>query len=195
MAYILFGLAFFVAMATLAHATEVSRYRITGNSAEASFDTVNGCNDDLLGVSVNENILRENPGESTSTFEVSVFGNFVENCEFGTVTSFFGTAPLNPGEYLQHGVDHAMLTKTFTVNGFEIHLALTWTGAGEISLSRSPLNTEEGSTIVRGHESKSQRNAIVSGSFVVNGLDHISGNSVANGSLYTIQNNTIHIVR
>lgn len=172
-------------------AAETTRSRLIGSEVQATFVTFSGCEDASVGVTVLNNTLTHQPGDRGEIFEVSVFGNFENICDGGGgSTSFFGTAPLAPHEFTQHGLHDATLKKTFTVNGFDVALDLTWDGMGEALKYRSSLN-HDGPPKVRGRENVFVRNADVTGSFFVDELNRIEGGTVRNGHLVTIRTTRI----
>jgi hypothetical protein len=169
-----------------AYAADATRSSITGNEALATFNSFNGCDDNVVGVTVRENSIQNGSGGKERISEVSVFGSFENICEFGSSSSFFGSTTLERGEFTQNGLDSATLTKTLTIDGHEIHLDLTWSGTGEILLFESKIK-DNGNPRVRGKEEISMRSADVTGTFVVDGLDHASGDPVVNGNLSLIR--------
>jgi hypothetical protein len=179
----------------IAHGAEIANSSSVQKIADASFDTVSGCNDEVLGVTIVQNSIKENQQSPQQSGEVYVFGSFFDNCEFGTSTSFSGTVALNPGEYSQSDLDSATLIKNMNVGGNEIQIALTWTGEGEVASYSTKSKTKDGLLCTKENEKISKRNATVKGSFVVNGLDHISGNTIINGSLGITRNHTKQITK
>ncbi len=160
---------------------------LSGNEAIATFNTFSGCEDKVVGVTVRQNEIKDGPGSEENISEISVFGNFDDICEFGTHTSFFGTTTVSANEFSQDGVNGATLHKTLNVQGFEISLDLVWIGTGETEVYGSKIK-EDGPPKVRGSEDIRMRDADVSGTFSVNGVGQISGNTVINGDLNLIDN-------
>lgn len=143
---------------------------IVGRTADASVSTLSGCDDIVTGVTVKDGIVDLGaPAAATVDFF------FVSNniCDIGVSTSFAGSVPLLPGELTQAGTDSATFEKTFNVAGHDLHLTLAWAGTGAVTVDPAT--------------GKSSRASTVSGAFVVDGLDQISGNSVIQGSLTVTQ--------
>jgi hypothetical protein len=143
---------------------------IVGRTADASVSTLSGCDDIVTGVTIKDGIVDLG---APAVAAVDVF--FVSNniCDIGSSTSFAGTVPLLSGELTQTGTDSATFEKSFNVAGHDLHLTLAWAGTGTVTVDAAT--------------GKSTRTAAVSGTFVVDGLDQISGNSILQGGLSVTQ--------
>ena len=97
-------------------------------------------------------------GVTATATEASYWFASTDNCEFGSSWSFAGTVPLEHGDFRTKGGHEATLVKTFASDGGEVAIALTW-------------------------EAQDEGSVAVTGSFVVNGLDRISGGTFASASL------------
>jgi hypothetical protein len=169
-------------------AAETTKEKTVANSAEANFLTNNGCEDVSVGVSVTEKDYKQPPSDTSR--ELSVFGSFVDNCEFGNSTSFFGTSTVTATEFTQYGTDSARLVKTFYVGGNEIQISLVWTGVGVVGGEDSKIKEKTDDTKVTKTTKVESRNAEISGEFVINGLNRISGNSLVNAELDVVKMKT-----
>lgn len=170
----------------IGNAAEVTREKTRTNVAEANFLTNNDCEDVSVGVNITEkqDLLnrKENP-----TLTLLVFGSFVDNCEFGSSSSFFGTTTVTKQEFVQHGVKDAKLIKTFIVDGNEIHLNLIWRGVGVIGGEDEEVVVKETGTRIKKKWDVQSRNAEMNGVFIVNGLNRISDNSLVNAQLDVVK--------
>lgn len=174
-------LAFTLSLPSLTYAKTTKDQTLT-NAAEANFLTSTECEDVSVGVSVTQ---KSNKTTDTESSILSVFGSFNDICEFGSSTSFFGTTTVTDAEFKQNGVTDAHLVKNFTVDGNEIELSLEWTGVGVIGGEDEKIKNKETNTTKTWDVDS--RNAEMTGTFVVNGLNRISDNSLVNAQLEVIK--------
>ncbi len=174
-------------------AADVVQDRTLTNAAEANFLSHFGCTDESVGVSVTEK--RTNKNDAAPEATIQVFGAFIDYCEFGTSTFFFGTTTVASGEFVQHGVDDATLHKTFDVGGHEISISLVWTGTGVVGGEDEKINEKTGTT----HEIRKwdvdSRGALMTGTFVVDGLNRIQDDTFVNAQLDVINLNAKTITK
>jgi hypothetical protein len=166
-----------LALPSALFAAQVERERTESNAAEANFLTHTGCDDVSVGVSVMEKHDLRNP-DAEPTRTMLVFGSFVDVCEFGGSSSFFGTSTVSESEFVQDGLISAVLDKALIIDGNELHISLAWEGVGVTVNEQFKLNDKETGRKTR--MVAESRNAEVVGSFIVNGLDRISENSLVN---------------
>jgi hypothetical protein len=166
-----------LALPSALFAAQVERERTESNAAEANFLTFTGCEDVSVGVSVTEKYDLQNP-DAEPTRTMLVFGSFVDICEFGGSDFFFGTSTVSKSEFVQDGLESASLNKTLSVDGHELHITLAWEGVGVTASERFKHNDKDAR--VKTKMVAESRNAEVTGSFIVNGLDRISENSLVN---------------
>ncbi len=141
-----------------------------GHTADASFMTLVGCDDIVVGVTVREGVVDLNNPTAVET--IDVFGTASNICDMGgSGWSFAGSVALRPGDFSQSGVDSAKLDKTFSVQGHNLRLKLNWTGTGAAT----------------GSTGTTSRAASVTGDYVLDGLNQISGNTQAAASLTITQ--------
>lgn len=170
-----------------AYAAEVTVHHQRANEAIATVNTYNECEDNSFGVTVIENMETNVPGDVERTAEVQVFGNFDNLCDPSQYETFVGSSTLQFGEFRQSGVRKASLQKTLTIAGHEIELDLEWEGEGETLVYESKID-DEGPPRVRGKESTSIRTANVTGSFIIDGQELMTGTSSIHGNLHLIRN-------
>lgn len=173
---------------SLIYAADMAKERRDSNRAEANFLTNTGCEDVSVGASVTE-VQTKTKGtpRSEPTRTLQVFGSIVDNCEFGSSWSFFGTTSVTDAEFVQHGTDDATLTKTFFINGTEIALSLQWEGVGVIGGEDEVIKTNENGVRVTKKWDVDSRNAEMTGTFVVNGLNRIDDSSLVNAELEVVK--------
>jgi hypothetical protein len=168
-----------------------TRSKFTEAKPPAAFGETIGKKDEVVGVSVTETALEKERDASAHTGEVFVFGSFMDAGSLAGATNFSGTVPLNPGEYVQHGVAGATLAKTFVLDGNQIELNLTWSGVGDISSDTLMRQQTRGAP----HEPEAQRtanrSAVMSGTFTVNGFNRISGETLSSGTLSTSKSRAV----
>ncbi len=177
-----------------AEAAKMTRERAFINSAEANFLTNTGCEDVSVGVSVIEKNSVVNHTKLPLSRTLLVFGAFIDNCEFGTSTSFFGTTTVINNEFVQNGVDSATLVKTFVVDGHEIYIDLSWKGVGIIGGEDLKINDKGDVHIIKKWDVES-RNAEMTGVFIVNGLNRISDNSLVNAQLEVVKTDSKTMIK
>ncbi len=176
-----------VAVPTKTGAAEMTKEKSVSNSAEANFVTFSGCEDVSVGVNITQKAGTVDQKKIEPTAVLSIFASFVDICEFGSSTSFFGTTTVTSSEFVQHGTDDATLNKVFNIAGHEINLSLTWTGVGVIGGEDLKIHDTKGNPKIKKTWDVDNRNAEMTGVFVVDGLNRISDSSLVNAQLEIVK--------
>ncbi len=117
-------------------------FKLKGQTANASFDSFEGCVETSASVTATSNRIKTvGRPETTPSAFVSLFQ--FDNCSFTTLLSAFGFADLPPGAFEVKGnlisatLDASIDVFDFVSNTtFPVDVSLSWTGTGAVSVSR-----------------------------------------------------------
>jgi hypothetical protein len=160
------------------------------NTAQAFFSSVQGCEDVVVGVSVVEpESVR--PRAPLAPIQAFIFGSFQNICDIGSSYSFAGVVELTSQQFDQEGLKSAFLNLSTNIGGFDITLALDWEGVGKMERDKNKIRIKSISGILYDSDVITSRDAEISGTFVVNGINY--GVGIETGGLSTMKAETIEI--
>lgn len=143
-----------------------------------------------MGVSIvePEKIKPKAPLASTDAFIFGVFNNI---CDIGSSYSFADVITLEDSEFTQKGLNNATLNLTTNIGGFDVVASLNWEGVGKAEKSKNKIHINNDGIIVHDSDVIASRDADISGTFTVNGINYAVGTET--GGLSTIRAHTVQI--
>ncbi len=120
-----------------------SHFKFTGLSANAAFDSTEGCVETFVSVFATTNRTRT-VGPPEAMPNASVFISQFDFCSFTTLVSAFGSVNLSRGAFqIKRTLTSATLNTSIDVfdvvsnTTFPVDISLSWTGTGGLFVSRS----------------------------------------------------------
>ncbi|MBX4189199.1 hypothetical protein KW785_01220 [Candidatus Parcubacteria bacterium] len=178
------------------HGTEVERFNMTANEAEAIFNSFHGCEDNTVGVTVRQSLIKSGPEGKEQVAELSIFGSFENICDSNLDKHFYATTTVSRTEFSQDDLQGASLQKSFeTPDGYDMNLNIVWKGEGEIKIYDNKIRNDVDIYKMRGKSNVSMRSASTTGTFLINGQDYISGSTNTYGNLSTVYSNVTTLTK
>lgn len=144
--YLLTAVVLFVALVLPYHAAAVpgqtSHFKFTGLTANAFFDSFEGCVETSASITATSNRIKTGGArpETTPSVFVSLFQ--FDNCSFTVLLSAFGFTDLPTGAFqMKQNLDSATLNTSFDVfdfvsnTTFPVEISVSWTGSGALTVS------------------------------------------------------------
>jgi hypothetical protein len=175
-------------------AATTTKYQFKGQNAYASFYQYDGCNSTSVYVNAFTSRTKDGPGAPTEQMGADLSYYNYNYCT-ETYSSGYGSSP-NANFTIDNQLDSATLNGTFTVYDYSsgtnktASVALTWTGTGFASSGKSNYTYQTPTSITRYRSNGSYRDAQVTGSVTIDGINLIA-NLSGYGSLNSSKSGTL----